>query len=87
MPLRADPPVIQLSTQVNDDCLLAVILLSFAHFSDKLRLGWPFILAGLLSCAVGFGINISDASNGAKYFGTFLCVAGSYSALPGILAW
>jgi hypothetical protein len=87
MPLRVGSPVVQLPVRANDDCLLAVVLLSSAHFSDKLRLRWPFLLAGLLSCAVGFGINISNTSNGAKYFGTFLCVAGSYSALPGILAW
>jgi len=64
-----------------------IVLLCFAHFSDKLRLRWPFVLASLLFCAVGFSINISSASIGAKYFGTFLCVAGSYSALPGIVAW
>ena len=72
---------------VDDGFLLAVILLLFAHFADKLRLRWPFILAGLLSSAVGYGINISNASNGAKYFGTFLCVTGVYSSSPGIVAW
>jgi len=30
---------------------------------------------------------MSNASNGVKYFGTFLCVAGSYSSLPGTIAW
>jgi len=65
----------------------AIVLLFFAYFSDKLRLRWPFILAGLLSSAAGYAINISDASNGAKYFGTFLCIAGSYSSLPGVVAW
>jgi len=64
-----------------------IILLLFSHFSDKLRLRWPFVLASLLSSAVGFSINISDASNGAKYFGTFLCVAGSYSSVPGMIVW
>jgi len=66
---------------------LAIVLLFFAYFSDKLRLRWPFVLAGLLSSAVGFAINISNASNGVKYFGTFLCVAGTYSSSPGIVAW
>ena len=65
----------------------AVTLLVFGHFSDKLKLRWPFVLACLLTSAVGFGINISDAPAGVKYFGTFLCVAGSYSAVPGIVAW
>jgi hypothetical protein len=71
----------------SDDLLLAIVSLLFAHFADKLRLRWPFILASLLSCAVGFGINVSDTSNGAKYFGTFLAVAGCYSATPGFIAW
>jgi hypothetical protein len=52
-----------------------------------LKLRWPFVLAGLIVSAVGFGINISDAPIGVKYFGTFLCVAGSYSAAPGTVAW
>ena len=65
----------------------AIVLLAFAHFSDKLRLRWPFVLAGLLSSAVGYGINISNAPVGVKYFGVFLCVTRSYSSVPGIYAW
>jgi len=65
----------------------AIVLLFFAHFSDKLRLRWPFIFAGLLTSAVGFSINISNVSTGTKYFGTFLCVIGSYSSSPGVVAW
>jgi len=64
-----------------------IVSLLFAHFSDKLRLRWPFLLASLLFCAVGFSINFSNASNAVKYFGTFLCVAGPYSATPGFVAW
>jgi len=74
-------------SEYDADVLLAIVLLFFAHFSDKLKLRWPFILAGLLSTAFGFGINISNTSVGVKYFGTFLCVAGSYSSLPGLIAW
>jgi len=70
-----------------DDLRPAIVSLLFAHFSDKLRVRWPFLLAAHLCCAIGFGINISNAPNGAKYFGTFLCVAGPYSATPGIVAW
>lgn len=47
----------------------------------------PFIFAGLLVSLVGFSINISDAPMGVKYFGTLLCVAGSYAAFPGGIAW
>ncbi|OJA08578.1 hypothetical protein AZE42_11894 [Rhizopogon vesiculosus] len=47
----------------------------------------PFILTGLLMCLVGLSINISTAPNGAKYFGTFWIVIGSYAAFPGIVSW
>lgn len=63
------------------------MLLIFAHYSDKLKLRYPFILAGLVMCAVGFAINIADVAIGVKYFGTFLVVAGSYAAFPGIVTW
>jgi hypothetical protein len=38
-------------------------------------------------CLVGFSINISDVAPGVKYFGTFLCVGGSYAGFPGVVAW
>ena len=67
--------------------LLAIVLLFFAHYSDKLKMRSPFIYAGLIMCLIGFSINISKATIGAKYFGTFLCVGGSYAAFPGVVAW
>lgn len=36
---------------------------------------------------IGFAINISNVAPGVKYFGTFLCVAGSYAPFPGVVAW
>ncbi|KAH9000997.1 hypothetical protein EDB83DRAFT_2524528 [Lactarius deliciosus] len=36
---------------------------------------------------IGFSINISNASPGVKYFGTFFCVTGSYAAFPGVVSW
>ncbi|KAE9396024.1 MFS general substrate transporter [Gymnopus androsaceus JB14] len=66
----------------------AITLLGiFAYFSDKLMLRSPFIYASLIMCLIGFSINISNASSGAKYFGTFLIVAGSYAGFPGVVAW
>jgi len=65
----------------------ALVLYVFAHFSDKLRMRSPFILAGLAMCLVGFSINLSKAPNGVKYFGTFFCTTGSYAAYPGVVAW
>ena len=38
-------------------------------------------------CLIGFAINIADVSIGAKYFGTFLVVAGAYAGFPGVVAW
>ncbi|KAF4594385.1 hypothetical protein EYR40_009189 [Pleurotus pulmonarius] len=65
-----------------------MVLLAFAHFSDKLRLRSPFILGGLTMCFIGFVINISpNVPNGVKYFGTFFVVAGSYASFPGVVAW
>lgn len=46
-----------------------------------------FIYAGLLLLLIGYCINISDVSDGVKYFGTFLIVTGSYAAFPGVVAW
>ena len=62
-------------------------LLLFAHYSDKIKMRSPFILIGLTMLLIGFSINISDVPRGAKYFGTFFCVAGSYSSFPGVVAW
>lgn len=67
--------------------VLAIILLLFGYYSDHYKTRGPFIIAGLTMCAVGFAINISAASVGAKYFGTFFVVAGSYAAFPGVVSW
>ncbi|KDQ51627.1 hypothetical protein JAAARDRAFT_139858 [Jaapia argillacea MUCL 33604] len=64
-----------------------IVLLIFALWSDRIGKRSPFILAGLVMCLIGFSIQISGASSGAKYFGTFFCVAGSYAAFPGIVSW
>jgi len=64
-----------------------MVLGLFAYFSDKLKMRSPFIYASLIMCLIGFSINISEASSGAKYFGTFLIVAGSYAGFPGVVAW
>jgi hypothetical protein len=65
----------------------AITLLFFGHYSDKIKMRSPFILLGLVMLLIGFSINISPTSRGAKYFGTFFCVAGSYAAFPGVVAW
>ncbi|RDB15672.1 putative transporter C11D3.18C [Hypsizygus marmoreus] len=64
-----------------------IILYVFAHYSDKIKMRSPFILAGLFMCLIGFSINISNVPSGVKYFGTFFCVAGAYASFPGVVAW
>ncbi|THH06988.1 hypothetical protein EW145_g3694 [Phellinidium pouzarii] len=64
-----------------------IMLLVFGHYSDKLKMRSPFIVIGLTMCLIGFAINISAAPRGAKYFGTFFCVAGSYASFPGVVSW
>ncbi|KAH9919552.1 MFS general substrate transporter [Fomitopsis serialis] len=80
------PAISQLLTVPPYICA-TIVLIVFAVWSDHTKMRSPFILAGLLMCLVGFSINISDATIGAKYFGTFLCVSGSYAAFPGIVTW
>ncbi|KAF7797995.1 hypothetical protein EIP86_009203 [Pleurotus ostreatoroseus] len=67
--------------------LLTVPPYFVAIWSDRIKMRYPFILAGLFLCLIGFSINISKASVGAKYLGTFFCVSGSYAAFPGIVSW
>lgn len=64
-----------------------ITLLIWAVWSDRIKTRYPFVLAGLTFCLVGFVINICDVPIGAKYFGTFLIVAGSYAGFPGVVAW
>ncbi|KAH9914901.1 MFS general substrate transporter [Epithele typhae] len=64
-----------------------VTLLVWSVWSDRIKKRYPFILAGLVLSLVGLVINIADVSVGAKYFGTFLVVAGSYAGFPGVVAW
>lgn len=47
----------------------------------------PFIYISLIFLVIGYGINISNARSGVKYFGTFWIVAGSYAGFPVVVAW
>jgi hypothetical protein len=59
----------------------------FAHFSDKVKLRSPFIFAAQLIALLGYIINILDVPSGIKYFGTYLCVIGTFSGVPGGVSW
>ncbi|KAG7087157.1 hypothetical protein E1B28_013137 [Marasmius oreades] len=80
-------PAISSLLTVPPYAVATVVLYIFAHFSDRTRLRSPFIYASLILCLIGFSINISNVAPGVKYFGTFLCVTGSYAGFPGIVAW
>ncbi|KAJ8517655.1 hypothetical protein ONZ45_g5173 [Pleurotus djamor] len=82
-----NPPAISQLLTVPPYIVATMVLFAFAHYSDKLCLRSPFILAGLTLCLIGFTINISNAPFGVKYMGTFFVVAGSYAAFPGGVAW
>ncbi|KAH7890814.1 major facilitator superfamily domain-containing protein [Phlebopus sp. FC_14] len=64
-----------------------ITLLVFAYLSDKHKIRSPFIFTLQLIALMGYIINISNTSSGVKYFGTYLCVVGSYSAPPGSMSW
>ncbi|KAG2067218.1 MFS general substrate transporter [Suillus decipiens] len=86
LPFGYNIPVSQLLT-VPPYVTATLALLVFAHYSDKLKMRYPFILVGLTMCLIGFSINISAAPVGVKYFGTFFIVTGSYGAFPGVISW
>ncbi|KAI0696756.1 MFS general substrate transporter [Cerioporus squamosus] len=64
-----------------------ITVISWGIWSDRIQIRSPFVFAGLSLCLIGFAINLSNASIGAKYFGTFLIVTGGYSSIPALLAW
>lgn len=47
----------------------------------------PFIVGGLVLAFAGYAIQVSDASIGVKYFGTYLIVIGANEAGPVIISW
>ncbi|KAI0356828.1 MFS general substrate transporter [Trametes cingulata] len=64
-----------------------ITVVAWSKWSDNIKKRSPFICAGLVLCLVGFAINVSDVSIGAKYFGTYLVVTGSYAGFPGNVSW
>ncbi|KAF8629066.1 hypothetical protein AX15_003563 [Amanita polypyramis BW_CC] len=79
-------PISQLLT-VPPYVTATIILCIWAYYSDKLKMRAPFIYMGLICLVIGYAINLSNARNGVKYFGTFWIVTGAYAAFPGIVVW
>ncbi|KAF9505787.1 hypothetical protein BS47DRAFT_1306165 [Hydnum rufescens UP504] len=66
----------------------AIITITGSLIADRIKRRSPSIVIGLTIGLIGFAINISNVkSRGPKYFGTFLCTAGTYSAFPATIAW
>ncbi|KAG0692234.1 MFS general substrate transporter [Suillus ampliporus] len=86
LPFGYDTPISQLLT-IPPYVAATITLFVFAHYSDKLKMRFPFILVGLVMCLIGLSLNISTAPDGVKYFGTFFMVIGSYAAVPGVISW
>ncbi|KAI9068183.1 MFS general substrate transporter [Trametes sanguinea] len=67
--------------------LATATVVTCSLYSDRIHMRSPFIFGGLLLALVGFSINISDASIGAKYFGMFFVVIGSNLCAPMVISW
>ncbi|KAJ7072697.1 MFS general substrate transporter [Mycena amicta] len=83
LPFGHTPAVSNLLTVPPYVCA-TIVLFIFAYASDRLKIRFPFIIAGFCCNLIGFSIDISNAPSGVKYFGTFFCVTGAYAAVPGI---
>ncbi|KAI6120135.1 major facilitator superfamily domain-containing protein [Pisolithus croceorrhizus] len=64
-----------------------ISMISVAHFSDRMKIRFPFIIVSEFVGLAGYIIQITDASTGVKYFGTFLAVIGTYSGVPCTVGW
>ncbi|KAI0649776.1 MFS general substrate transporter [Trametes meyenii] len=86
LPFGFTPAISQLLT-VPPYIIATIIVVITSTYSDRIKMRSPFVFAGLALAFIGFAINVSDASNGAKYFGTYLVVIGEYEAAPMIITW
>ncbi|RPD60521.1 MFS general substrate transporter [Lentinus tigrinus ALCF2SS1-6] len=64
-----------------------IVVMIWGVWSDHVQMRVPFVFAGLALSAIGYGINLSNAGTGPKYFGTFLVAIGGYASFPAVNAW
>ncbi|KAI6041660.1 MFS general substrate transporter [Pisolithus marmoratus] len=81
-----DVPISQLLT-VPVYVVATISMISVAHFSDTMKIRFPFIIAAEFVGLVGYIIQITDASTGVKYFGTYLVVIGVHTGIPCTIGW
>jgi hypothetical protein len=63
------------------------VLIPLSSSSDRLQKRYLFIAIDIALCLVGFVINIAPSPMGLKFFGLFLCAAGSYAGIPSVVTW
>ncbi|KAI6045453.1 MFS general substrate transporter [Pisolithus marmoratus] len=81
-----DVPISQLLT-VPVYVAATISMISVAHFSDTMKIRFPFIIAAEFVGLVGYIIQITDASTGVKCFGTYLVVIGVHTGIPCTIGW
>ena len=81
------PFAIPLEHDSDQSAFTVFMVVVLAIWADHVRMRSPFIVLGLVLAAIGYGINISTAPIGVKYFGTFLSAIGGYSAFPATISW
>jgi len=66
----------------------ALIAVTANILAGRLRLRFPFILAGATLCTVGWAIQLSQVSpSGVRYFALYLIATGAFVQLPMCVAW
>ncbi|KAI5851530.1 major facilitator superfamily domain-containing protein [Morchella snyderi] len=63
------------------------IALVLAWLSDKTRLRAPFIIIGNILVVVGLSMTAYHKSNGVRYLGIFIGMAGAQSNIPAVLTY
>ncbi|KAI6126505.1 MFS nicotinic acid transporter Tna1 [Pisolithus sp. B1] len=67
--------------------IATIVMIIVAHFSDIMKIRSSFIVAMECVGLVGYIIQITNASTGIKYFGTYLAVTGLYAGVPCVVGW
>jgi MFS family permease len=57
------------------------------HFSDRVRMRGPFMLAGCSLAIGGYIMLIAGKTAGVQYAGTFLVAAGVFPSSPLVMGW
>ncbi|KAI0325818.1 MFS general substrate transporter [Cubamyces sp. BRFM 1775] len=86
LPFGFDPAISQLLSVPPYVVATATVIIC-SLYSDRIRMRSPFVFLGLALAFIGFAINISNASVGARYFGTYFVVTGAYLGAPMVIAW